>query len=121
VVKQPVTEVKPLVSPCSTGQSDIAHARLEFRGGALPTDGEPRIDGARTQVRFLSAAEYISARLRAPTPFASPSESRPAAGISPSRAPAATVEPLRAELESFVERSNAYRAARSTEQQAERR
>src|SRR5216684_2912759 len=70
LVQEPVTEVKAVGIPVLTDKVDIAHARLEFAGGAL-----------RVSVKKPgSQPEFAFEKLPAPA-----------------------VEPLRAELESFVD------------------
>ena len=105
LVKQPVTEVKAVGIPVLTDKVDIAHARLEFAGGAVANVTASRVSTERVRkVRFFQQHEYISldyARrdaLRVAVKKAGP---QPEFAFEKLAAPA--VEPLRAELESFVE------------------
>jgi len=50
LVKEPVTEVKAVGIPVLTNKVDIAHARLEFVGGAVANVTASRVfHGARAQ------------------------------------------------------------------------
>src|SRR6266404_2272217 len=105
LVHEPVTEVKAVGIPVLTNKVDIAHARLEFAGGAVANVTVSRVSTERVRkVRFFQQHEYISldyARrdaLRIGVKKAGP---QPEFGYE--KLPAASVEPLRAELESFVE------------------
>jgi predicted dehydrogenase len=104
LVKQPVTEVKAVGIPVLTDKVDIAHARLEFEDGAVANVTASRVSTERVRkVRFFQQHEYISldyARrdaLRVAVKKAGP---QPEFAFEKLASPA--VEPLRAELESFV-------------------
>src|SRR5882757_6745861 len=105
LVKQPVTEVKAVGIPVLTDKVDIAHARLEFAGGAVANVTASRVSTERVRkVRFFQQHEYISldyarrdamrVRVKRPGP-------EPDFGFEKLDAPA--VEPLRAELEAFLD------------------
>jgi predicted dehydrogenase len=105
LVKEPVTEVKAVGIPVLTEKVDIAHARLEFAGGAVANVTASRVSTERVRkMRFFQQHEYISldyARrdaLRIGVKKAGP---QPEFGFEKLNAPA--MEPLRAELEAFVE------------------
>jgi predicted dehydrogenase len=105
LVKQPVTEVKAVGIPVLTDKVDIAHARLEFSGGAVANVTASRVSTERVRkVRFFQQHEYISldyARrdaLRVAVKKAGP---QPEFAFEKLTAP--STEPLRAELESFVD------------------
>jgi predicted dehydrogenase len=107
LVKEPVTEVKAVGIPVLTDKVDIAHARLEFAGGAVANVTASRVSTERVRkMRFFQQHEYISldyARrdaLRIGVKKAGP---QPEFGFEKLNAPA--VEPLRAELEAFAEAS----------------
>ena len=107
LVNEPVTEVKAVGIPVLTDKVDIAHARLEFAGGAVANVTASRVSTERVRkMRFFQQHEYISldyARrdaLRISVKRAGP---QPEFGFEKLNAPA--VEPLRAELEAFVEAS----------------
>ncbi len=104
LVKEPVTEVKAVGIPVLTEKVDIAHARLEFAGGAVANVTASRVSTERVRkMRFFQHHEYISldyARrdaLRVGVKKAGP---EPEFGFEKLAAP--DVEPLRAELEAFT-------------------
>ncbi|HKM68354.1 MAG TPA: Gfo/Idh/MocA family oxidoreductase [Candidatus Acidoferrum sp.] len=104
LVKEQVTEVKAVGIPVLTDKVDIAHARLEFAGGAVANVTASRVSTERVRkMRFFQHHEYISldyARrdaLRVGVKKAGP---EPEFGFEKLEAPA--VEPLRAELEAFA-------------------
>ncbi len=105
LVGEPVTEVKAVGIPVLTDKVDIAHARLEFEGGAVANVTASRVSTERVRkVRFFQQHEYISldyarrdalrVRVNRPGP-------EPDFGFEKLDAPA--VEPLRAELEAFLD------------------
>jgi predicted dehydrogenase len=105
LVGEPVTEVKAVGIPVLTDKVDIAHARLEFAGGAVANVTASRVSTERVRkVRFFQQHEYISldyarrdamrVRVNRPGP-------EPDFGFERLNAPA--VEPLRAELEAFLD------------------
>jgi len=115
LVKQPVTEVKAVGIPVLTDKVDIAHARLEFAGGAVANVTASRVSTERVRkMRFFQQHEYISldyARrdaLRVGVKKAGP---QPEFGFEKLAAPA--TEPLRAELEAFVEAVRTRREPRT--------
>src|SRR6267143_161359 len=105
LVKQPVTEVKAVGIPVLTDKVDIAHARLEFAGGAVANVTASRVSTERVRkVRFFQQHEYISldyARRDALRVTAKKAGPQPEFGYE--KLPAPAVEPLHAELASFVE------------------
>jgi predicted dehydrogenase len=105
LVGEPVTEVKAVGIPVLTDKVDIAHARLEFAGGAVANVTASRVSTERVRkVRFFQQHEYISLdyarrdalRVRVNRPGPTPDF-----GFEKLEAPA--VEPLRAELEAFLD------------------
>jgi|SRR5579859_7199493 len=105
LVGEPVTEVKAVGIPVLTDKVDIAHARLEFAGGAVANVTASRVSTERVRkVRFFQQHEYISldyarrdairVRVNRPGP-------EPDFAFEKLEAPA--VEPLRAELEAFLD------------------
>ena len=105
LVGEPVTEVKAVGIPVLTDKVDIAHARLELAGGAVANVTASRVSTERVRkVRFFQQHEYISldyarrdamrVRVNRPGP-------EPDFGFEKLDAPA--VEPLRAELEAFLD------------------
>src|SRR5882757_8940778 len=104
-VKEQVTEVKAVGIPVLTDKVDIAHARLEFAGGAVANVTASRVSTERVRkVRFFQRHEYISldyARRDALRVIAKKGGPQPEFGFEKLDAPA--VEPLRAELEAFLD------------------
>jgi predicted dehydrogenase len=105
LVKEPVEEVKAVGIPVLTNKVDIAHARLEFAGGAVANVTASRVSTERIRkMRFFQENEYISLdyarrdalRIGVKRPGPQPE-------FAYEKLPAPTVEPLRAELEAFVE------------------
>jgi predicted dehydrogenase len=115
LVKEPVTEVKAVGIPVLTDKVDIAHARLEFAGGAVANVTASRVSTERVRkMRFFQQHEYISldyARrdaLRVGVKKAGP---QPEFGFEKLAAPA--VEPLHAELQAFLEAVRTRREPRT--------
>lgn len=104
LVKEPVTEVKAVGIPVLTDKVDIAHARLEFAGGAVANITASRVSTERVRkMRFFQQHEYISldyARRDALRIGVKKSGPQPEFGFEKLNAPA--VEPLHSELEAFV-------------------
>jgi predicted dehydrogenase len=105
LVHEPVEEVKAVGIPVLTNKVDIAHARLEFAGGAVANVTSSRVSTERVRkMRFFQQHEYISLdyarrdalRIGVKRPGPQPE-------FVFEKLPAPTVEPLRAELEAFVE------------------
>ena len=118
LVDEPVTEVKAVGIPVLTDKVDIAHARLEFAGGAVANVTASRVSTERVRkMRFFQQHEYISldyARrdaLRVGVKKAGP---QPEFGFEKLAAPA--TEPLRAELDAFVEAVRTRREPRTNGQ-----
>jgi predicted dehydrogenase len=105
LVKEPVEEVKAVGIPVLTDKVDIAHARLEFAGGAVANVTASRVSTERVRkMRFFQQHEYISldyARRDALRVGVKRPGPQPEFGFEKLSAP--EVEPLRAELEAFVE------------------
>jgi predicted dehydrogenase len=105
LVKEPVEEVKAVGIPVLTDKVDIAHARLEFAGGAVANVTASRVSTERVRkMRFFQQHEYISldyARRDALRIGVKKGGPEPEFGFE--KLPAPDVEPLRAELEAFVE------------------
>src|SRR5579863_4115626 len=105
LVGEPVTEVKAVGIPVLSDKVDIAHARLEFAGGAVANVTASRVSTERVRkMRFFQQHEYISldyARrdaLRVGVKKAGP---QPEFGFE--KLPAPAVEPLHAELQAFLD------------------
>ncbi len=105
LVGEAVTEVKAVGIPVLTDKVDIAHARLEFAGGAVANVTASRVSTERVRkMRFFQQHEYISldyARRDALRIGVKKPGPQPEFGFEKLNAPA--VEPLHAELEAFVE------------------
>src|SRR5438309_5558505 len=105
LVKEAVTEVKAVGIPVLTDKVDIAHARLEFSGGAVANITASRVSTERVRkMRFFQQHEYISldyARRGALRVTAKKAGPEPEFAFE--KLPSAGVEPLRAELEAFLE------------------
>ena len=105
LVKEPVTEVKAVGIPVLTNKVDIAHTRLEFVGGAVANVTASRVSTERVRkMRFFQQHEYISldyARRDALRVGVKKPGPQPEFGFQ--KLDATAVEPLRAELEAFVD------------------
>ncbi|HXR34086.1 MAG TPA: Gfo/Idh/MocA family oxidoreductase [Verrucomicrobiae bacterium] len=105
LVKERVTEVKAVGIPVLTDKVDIAHARLEFAGGAVANVTASRVSTERVRkMRFFQRNEYISldyARRDALRIGVKRPGPQPEFAFEKLAAP--SVEPLRGELEAFVE------------------
>jgi predicted dehydrogenase len=104
IVKEPVTEVKAVGIPVLTDKVDIAHARLEFAGGAVANVTASRVSTERVRkMRFFQQHEYISLdygrrdALRVGVKRPGP---QPEFGFE--KLPSPATEPLRAELDAFL-------------------
>jgi len=104
LVQEPITEVKAVGIPVLTDKVDIAHARLEFAGGAVANVTASRVSTERVRkMRFFQQHEYISldyARRDALRVGVKKPGPQPEFAFEKLAAPA--VEPLRAELEAFA-------------------
>jgi predicted dehydrogenase len=105
LVQEPVSEVKAVGIPVLTDKVDIAHARLEFPGGAVANITASRVSTERVRkMRFFQQHEYISLdytrrdALRVGVKKPGP---QPEFGFE--KLTALAVEPLHAELEAFLE------------------
>jgi predicted dehydrogenase len=104
LVQEEVSEVKAVGIPVLTDKVDIAHARLEFVGGAVANVTASRVSTERVRkMRFFQRHEYISvdyARRDALRVGVKRPGPQPEFGFE--KLAASSVEPLRAELEAFV-------------------
>jgi predicted dehydrogenase len=105
LVNEPVTEVKAVGIPVLTDKVDIAHARLEFAGGAVANITASRVSTERVRkMRFFQQHEYISldyARRDALRIGVKKPGPQPEFAFEKLKAP--VEEPLHAELGAFVE------------------
>src|SRR2546421_3076327 len=115
MVNEPVVEVKAVGIPVLTEKVDIAHARLEFAGGAVANVTASRVSTERVRkMRFFQQHEYISldyARRDALRIGVKKPGPQPEFGFEKLNAPA--VEPLHAELEAFVNASRSRKEPRT--------
>jgi predicted dehydrogenase len=102
--------------PVLTDEVDIAHARLEFTGGAVANVTASRVSTERVRkMRFFQQHEYISldyARRDALRVAVKSSGPKPEFAFE--KLPSHAVEPLRAELEAFVEAVRSRREPRTS-------
>jgi predicted dehydrogenase len=105
LVNEPVTEVKAVGIPVLTDKIDIAHARLEFAGGAVANITASRVSTERVRkVRFFQQHEYISLDYaRRDALRVSVKRPGPQPEFAFEKLTAQPLEPLRAELSAFVE------------------
>src|SRR3989454_2028950 len=105
LVGEPVGEVRAVGIPVLTDKVDIAHARLEFAGGAVANVTASRVSTERVRkMRFFQHQEYISLdyarrdalRVRVAKPGPQPE-------FAFEKLHAEPVEPLRAELQAFLD------------------
>src|SRR5438128_3103398 len=105
LVGEPVTEVKAVGIPVLSDKVDIAHARLEFEGGAVANVTASRVSTERVRkVRFFQQHEYISLDYaRRDALRVGVKRPGPEPEFAFEKLPSAGVEPLRQELEAFLE------------------
>jgi predicted dehydrogenase len=115
LVNEPVTEVKAVGIPVLTEKVDIAHARLEFAGGAVANITASRVSTERVRkMRFFQQHEYISldyARRDALRIGVKKPGPEPEFGFE--KLNASTVEPLHAELEAFINAARSRKEPRT--------
>src|SRR6201995_4754369 len=104
IVQQPVTEVKAVGIPVLTDKVDIAHARLEFAGGAVANVTASRVSTERVRkMRFFQQHEYISLDYaRRDALRVAVKKPGPQPEFAFEKLPAPETEPLRPELEAFI-------------------
>ena len=105
LVKEPVIELKAVGIPVLTDKVDIAHARLEFEGGAVANVTSSRVSTERVRkMRFFQQHEYISLDYaRRDALRVGVKRPGPQPEFSFEKLPAPAIEPLRVELEAFVD------------------
>jgi len=116
LVNENVTEVKAVGIPVLTDKVDIAHARLEFAGGAVANVTASRVSTERVRkMRFFQQHEYISLDYaRRDALRVAVRKPGPQPEFAFEKLPAQAVEPLRAELEAFVESVRTRREPRTS-------
>lgn len=104
LVDAPVTDLRAVGIPVLTDKVDIAHARIEFKSGAVANLTASRVSTERVRkLRFFQAHEYISVdytrqdvmRIRVVGEGAQPA-------IDFEKVPTQPEEPLKAELRAFL-------------------
>src|SRR6202162_1762177 len=115
LVGEPVTEVKAVGIPVLSDKVDIAHARLEFAGGAVANVTASRVSTERVRkMRFFQRHEYISLDYaRRDALRVGVKRPGPQPEFSFEKLPAPDVEPLHAELEAFLEAVRTRREPRT--------
>jgi predicted dehydrogenase len=105
LVKERVHEVKAVGIPVLTDKVDIAHARLEFSGGAVANITASRVSTERVRkMRFFQQHEYISLDYaRRDALRIGVKKLGPQPEFAFEKLPAQSVEPLHVELEAFVD------------------
>ncbi len=101
-----VTDVRAVGIPVLTNRVDAANARIEFASGAVANITASRVGTERIRkMRFFQPHDYIAVDYV--TKYASISSLAPAAGARPGvnthQLEIADIEPLRAEIESFLD------------------
>ncbi len=116
LVKEQVTEVKAVGIPVLTDKVDIAHARLEFAGGAVANVTASRVSTERVRkMRFFQQHEYISLDYaRRDALRVAVKKPGPQPEFAFEKLPAQPIEPLRAELEAFVDAVRTRRQPRTS-------
>jgi predicted dehydrogenase len=116
LVKEQVTEVRAVGIPVLTNKVDIAHARLEFAGGAVANVTASRVSTERVRkMRFFQQHEYISLDYaRRDALRVGVKRPGPQPEFAFEKLPAQPVEPLRAELEAFVDAVRTRREPRTS-------
>jgi predicted dehydrogenase len=116
LVKENVTEVKAVGIPVLTEKVDIAHARLEFTGGAVANVTASRVSTERVRkMRFFQQHEYISLDYaRRDALRVAVKRPGPQPEFAFEKLPSKAVEPLRAELEAFVDAVRSRREPRTS-------
>ncbi|HVN09566.1 MAG TPA: Gfo/Idh/MocA family oxidoreductase [Patescibacteria group bacterium] len=107
LLREPVTDVRAVGIPVVSSRVDIAHARLEFAGGAVANVTASRVSTERVRkLRFFQTHEYLSvdfARRDAVRIRVAPGSAADNPQFNFEKLPTEPVEPLRAELSSFLD------------------
>lgn len=106
-VRSPVNRVSAVGLPILTDKVDIANARIEFANGCVANVTASRVSTEKVRkLRFFQKSQYVSLDFSRQDVVVLSVENRPAGEpplILPRRVETARVEPLRAEVESFLE------------------
>jgi len=116
LVGEPVTDVRAVGIPVVTRRVDIAHARLEFAGGAVANVTASRVSTERVRkLRFFQTHEYLSvdfARRDAIRIRVAEGSAEDSPQFNFEKLVAEPVEPLRAELAGFLDAVRTHRTPR---------
>ncbi len=109
-----VTDVRAVGIPILTNRVDAANARLEFAGGAVANITASRVGTEKIRkMRFFQPHDYIAVdyatRFASVSSLAPPSASGSWPGVHVRHLDIADVEPLRAEIESFLDAAEGAR------------
>lgn len=106
-VGSPVERVSAVGLPILTDKVDIANARIEFANGCVANVTASRVSTEKVRkLRFFQKSQYVSLDFSRQDVVVLSVENRPAGEpplILPRRIETARTEPLKAELESFLE------------------
>ena len=106
-VGSPVERVSAVGLPILTDKVDIANARIEFANGCVANVTASRVSTEKVRkMRFFQKSQYVSLDFSRQDVVVLSVENRPAGEpplILPRRIETARTEPLKAELESFLE------------------
>ncbi len=116
LVGEQVTELRAVGIPVLTDKVDIAHARLEFAGGAVANITASRVSTERVRkMRFFQQHEYISLDYaRRDALRVGVKKPGPQPEFAFQKLPTSGTEPLRAELEAFLEAVRTRREPRTS-------
>jgi predicted dehydrogenase len=103
-----VTDVRAVGIPVLTNRVDAANVRLEFASGAVANITASRVGTEKIRkMRFFQPHDYIvidyATRYASVSSLIPPSVSAPRPGVNTRRLEIADIEPLRAEIEAFIE------------------
>lgn len=103
-----VTDVRAVGIPVLTNRVDAANARLEFASGAVANITASRVGTEKIRkMRFFQPHDYIAVdyatRYASISSLIPPTSATPRPGVNTRRLEVADVEPLRAEIEAFLE------------------
>ena len=104
----PVTDVRAVGIPVLTNRVDAANARVEFANGAVANITASRVGTEKIRkMRFFQPHDYVAVdyttRRVSISSLASPAGTSAHPGVNVHHPPVEDVEPLRAEIEAFIE------------------
>ena len=105
MVDAPWSDVRAVGLPVLSDKVDIANARVEFQNGAVANFTASRVSTEKVRkFRYFQPSDYISIDFtRRDATLVRVDRNRPTPGIAFQKLPTTPQEPLRAELEAFVE------------------